>query len=153
MLTRALRVQVPAVVKPLELWTGKQVVSVMIRPSCRCPIIVNLDVKEKDYNSQQAMEQMDSRDGYVCIRNSQLLSGRIGKGLLGGDKGGLFSTLAARYSPAVAGLLLLWHTVVRARCSCMCAVFACLRLPGRVLHACKDPSSVCNAAQVYSAPA
>ena len=67
---------------------------------------------------------MDTRDGYVCIRNSQLLSGRIGKGLLGGDKGGLFSTLAARYSPAVAGLLLLQHTVVRARCSCMCAVSA-----------------------------
>lgn len=98
--------QVPAVVKPLELWTGKQVVSVMIRPGCHCPILVNLDLKEKDYNSEQALEQMDARDGYVCIRNSELLSGRIGKGLLGGDKGGLFSILAARYSPAVAGLLL-----------------------------------------------
>jgi DNA-directed RNA polymerase III subunit RPC1 len=98
--------QVPAVLKPLELWTGKQVVSVMIRPSCLCPLLINLDLKEKDYHSEKDMQQMDTRDGYVCIRNSELISGRIGKGLLGGSKGGLFGTLAARYSPAVAGALL-----------------------------------------------
>jgi DNA-directed RNA polymerase III subunit RPC1 len=98
-----LHVQVPAVLKPVELWTGKQVVSVMIRPSCLCPILINLDLKEKDYNSEKDMQQMDARDGFVCIQNSELISGRIGKGLLGGSKGGLFGTLAARYSPTVAG--------------------------------------------------
>ena len=98
------QVQVPAIVKPLELWTGKQVMSVMVRPSLMCPILINLDLKEKDHDSGKDMKQMDTRDGYVCIRNSELISGRIGKGLLGGSKGGLFGTLAARYSPAVAGV-------------------------------------------------
>lgn len=98
-------------IKPLELWTGKQVISVMIRPSCLCPILLNLDLKEKDYNSEKSMEQMDTRDGYVCIRNSELISGRIGKGLLGDAKGGLFGTLAARCAPAVAGMVLCVHVL------------------------------------------
>jgi hypothetical protein len=98
-----LAVQVPTVVKPVELWTGKQVISVLIRPNAECPIFVNLELKEKTYTSQL---HLCPADGFVCIRNSELVSGRIGKGLLGGAKRGLFGTLAARYSPAAAGALL-----------------------------------------------
>ena len=92
--------QVPAIIKPLELWTGKQVISVLMRPNTACSVFVNLDLKEKTYTSGEHMCPMD---GYVCIINSELVSGRIGKGLLGGAKSGLFGTLAARYSAHVAG--------------------------------------------------
>jgi DNA-directed RNA polymerase III subunit RPC1 len=87
-------------IKPLELWTGKQVMSVLMRPSLQCPVFVNIDLKEKIYTSN---EHLCPKDGYVSIVNSELVSGRIGKGLLGGAKDGLFGTLAARYSAKVAG--------------------------------------------------
>lgn len=93
--------QVPAIVKPVELWTGKQVISVLMRPNTACPIFVNLELKEKTYTEGG---HMCAKDGYVCIINSELVSGRIGKGLLGGSKTGLFGTLAARYSAHVAGV-------------------------------------------------
>jgi DNA-directed RNA polymerase III subunit RPC1 len=98
--TSAVCTQTPAILKPVELWTGKQVISVLLRPSLDCPVFVNIELQEKGYT---AGESLCPRDGYVCIVNSDLLAGRIGKGLLGGGKGGLFSVLAARYSPAVAG--------------------------------------------------
>ena len=44
-------------------------------------------------------------DGYVCFRNSELLSGRLGKGVLGsGSKAGLFYVLCTDYSPEVAAV-------------------------------------------------
>jgi len=40
---------------------------------------------------------------YVCFRNSELLSGRLGKATLGsGNKSGLFYVLSSDYSPSVA---------------------------------------------------
>jgi DNA-directed RNA polymerase III subunit RPC1 len=94
--------QTPAILKPLELWTGKQVISVLIRPNLACSVFINIELKEKFYTSG---EHLCAKDGYVCIINSELVSGRIGKGLLGGSKGGLFGVMTARYSPAVAGAL------------------------------------------------
>ena len=39
----------------------------------------------------QGREHLCPMDGYVCIRNSELLSGRLGKATLGGgNKTGLF---------------------------------------------------------------
>jgi DNA-directed RNA polymerase III subunit RPC1 len=93
-------VQTPAILKPLELWTGKQVVSMLLRPSLACPIFINIELKERAYTTG---EHLCPKDGFVSIINSDLISGRIGKKVLGGDKAGLFSVLAARYSPAAAG--------------------------------------------------
>lgn len=39
---------------------------------------------------------------YVAFRNSELICGRLGKAVLGGNKGGLFYTLAADCSPDAA---------------------------------------------------
>jgi hypothetical protein len=101
--------QTPAIIKPVELWTGKQVVSMLLRPTLSCPIFINIQLKEKGYTSG---EHFCPKDGFVSIVNSDLICGRIGKGLLGGNKAGLFSVLAARYSPAVAGVGLARLTVI-----------------------------------------
>ena len=44
---RDLRIDIPppAIVKPMALWTGKQVVSVMLRPNKHCNIKINLRTK------------------------------------------------------------------------------------------------------------
>eukprot|EP00826_Nyctotherus_ovalis_P051880 TRINITY_DN6511_c0_g1_i3.p1 TRINITY_DN6511_c0_g1~~TRINITY_DN6511_c0_g1_i3.p1 ORF type:complete len:1080 (+),score=294.21 TRINITY_DN6511_c0_g1_i3:96-3335(+) len=82
----------PAVVKPVELWTGKQVVGVLLRPNRRSQISVNIEVKEKNYSRKG--ECMCPSDGYVVIRNSELICGNIGKATIGGgSKTGLVYSL------------------------------------------------------------
>lgn len=91
----------PAIVKPIELWTGKQIFSVLIRPRMRDQIFVNLEVAEKAYTKMN--QQMCSNDGYVCIQNSEIISGQLGKATLGGgNKTGLFYVLNSDYGADVA---------------------------------------------------
>ena len=40
----------PAVLKPVELWTGKQLFSLLLRPSASSPLVVNLEGGNKKYN-------------------------------------------------------------------------------------------------------
>ncbi|KAF5838068.1 hypothetical protein DUNSADRAFT_3438 [Dunaliella salina] len=67
----------PAILKPLELWTGKQLFSMLVRPNARTRIFLNLEVAEKIYSKKG--EHMCPVDGYVCFRNSELICGRVGK--------------------------------------------------------------------------
>ncbi|OLQ09979.1 DNA-directed RNA polymerase III subunit rpc1 [Symbiodinium microadriaticum] len=81
----------PAIIKPCELWTGKQAISVMLRPNRQSKVFVNLEVPEKNYSKKN--QTFCCNDGYVLFRNSELLSGNLGKKVLGGAKNGLFFRL------------------------------------------------------------
>lgn len=67
----------PAVLKPLEMWTGKQVAGMLVRPSADTSIFINLEMAEKVYSKKG--QHMCPNDGYVAFRNSELISGRLGK--------------------------------------------------------------------------
>ncbi|XP_073308006.1 LOW QUALITY PROTEIN: DNA-directed RNA polymerase III subunit 1-like [Primulina huaijiensis] len=91
----------PAIVKPLELWTGKQLFSILLRPHAKMRVYVNFNVAEK--NCQKSAETMCPKDGFVCIRNSELISGQLGKVTLGnGNKDGLYSVLLRDYEAHAA---------------------------------------------------
>ncbi|GLC35764.1 hypothetical protein PLESTM_000363300 [Pleodorina starrii] len=90
----------PALIKPLELWTGKQLFSCLVRPAAGVRVFVNLEMAEKVYSKKD--EHMCPNDGWVCFRNSELISGRLGKVVLGASKSGLFGTLNCDYSPYAA---------------------------------------------------
>ncbi|KAL1546842.1 DNA-directed RNA polymerase III subunit 1 [Salvia divinorum] len=91
----------PALVKPVELWTGKQLFSVLLRPHAKMRVYLNLTVSEKSYGKSR--ETMCSKDGFVCIRNSELISGQLGKATLGnGNKDGIYSVLLRDYGPHAA---------------------------------------------------
>ncbi|KAL6203139.1 hypothetical protein ACLB2K_026842 [Fragaria x ananassa] len=98
----------PAVVKPIELWTGKQLYSVLVRPNSNVRVYLNLTVREKSYSNRKTedgreIEAMCPNDGFVYFRNSELLSGQLGKGTLGnGNKDGLFSVLLRDYKAHAA---------------------------------------------------
>jgi DNA-directed RNA polymerase III subunit RPC1 len=99
----------PAIFKPIELWTGKQAFSLLLRPRKTTQVFVTLETKERQYGMGNGTGKkkddlhMDDSDGYVCFRNSELLSGRLGKGTLGGgNKSGLFQVLSADYGPGEA---------------------------------------------------
>ena len=102
--------------QPVELWTGKQVFNVLVRPSARTRIFINLVVKERFYTkSKVEPEHMCPADGYVCFRNSDLISGQVGKATLGaGNKNGLFTVLLRDYCAEVRikPLQLVWEIFV-----------------------------------------
>jgi hypothetical protein len=63
-------------------------------------IVVNLVLKEKCYDSKADQGPMCPKDGYVLFQDSELLSGMLGKTLLGGgNKNGLFYRLINDNSP------------------------------------------------------
>ncbi|XP_077239616.1 DNA-directed RNA polymerase III subunit 1-like isoform X2 [Tasmannia lanceolata] len=91
----------PALIKPMELWTGKQIFSVLIRPQAHMRVYVNLTVVEKNYSKSR--ETMCPKDGYVYFRNSELICGQLGKATLGnGNKDGLYSVLLRDYNAHAA---------------------------------------------------
>ncbi|KAG8633988.1 DNA-directed RNA polymerase III subunit 1 isoform X3 [Manihot esculenta] len=98
----------PAILKPIELWTGKQLFSVLLRPSANVRVFLNLIVKEKIYSKPKKgdtreKETMCPNDGFVYIRNSELISGQLGKATLGnGNKDGLYSVLLRDYKAHAA---------------------------------------------------
>jgi DNA-directed RNA polymerase III subunit RPC1 len=82
----------PAIIKPVELWTGKQVISVMLRPNRDSKVFVNTAVKEKFYSG--VGKQMCTNDGWVIFQNSELICGALGKSTMGSEsKTGLIYSL------------------------------------------------------------
>ena len=74
--------------QPIELWTGKQLFSILLRPNANVKVYVNLTLKEKSYSKPQKgdkreKETMCPNDGFVYFRNSELISGQLGKATLG----------------------------------------------------------------------
>ena len=82
----------PTIMKPVELWTGKQVINMILCPNKKNRILVNVNIKEKSYSGED--EFMCLQDGWVMFHNSELISGMLGKSILGsGTKGGLFYSI------------------------------------------------------------
>ena len=57
---------------------------------------MNLEVPEKNYSKKGV--SMCPNDGWVLFRNSELLSGNLGKKVLGGAKNGLFFRALVRWT-------------------------------------------------------
>jgi len=84
----------PAILKPVPLWTGKQLFSVMIRPNKDMNFFLSFEVKEKNYDSNLKLKHFCPNDGYVCFRNNELISGNVVKKTIGGgSKTGLLYIL------------------------------------------------------------
>ncbi|XP_019198099.1 PREDICTED: DNA-directed RNA polymerase III subunit 1-like isoform X2 [Ipomoea nil] len=89
----------PALIKPVELWTGKQLFGVLLRPYSKMRVYLTLTLKEKCYPKKGDLETMCPSDGFVYFRNSELISGQLGKATLGnGNKDGLYSVLLRDYN-------------------------------------------------------
>ncbi|ROT36198.1 DNA-directed RNA polymerase III subunit RPC1 [Sodiomyces alkalinus F11] len=77
----------PAILKPCALWTGKQVFSMMLRPNKDCNVKINLDAKCREYKAKPGQcPDMDPNDGWLVIRNSEVMCGRMDKSTVGGGK-------------------------------------------------------------------
>lgn len=95
----------PAIFKPVMLWTGKQVFSLLIKPNKKSDVVINLDAKNKTYipPAKGFPNEMSPNDGFVIIRGSQILSGVMDKSTLGdGKKHSVFYTILRDYGPEEA---------------------------------------------------
>ncbi|KAK7791847.1 hypothetical protein R5R35_011050 [Gryllus longicercus] len=90
----------PAIVKPMKLWTGKQIFSLILHPNRSCPVKANLQTKGRAYTKN---EDLCINDSYVVIRNSELLAGTMDKSTLGsGSKNNIFYVLLCDWGEDVA---------------------------------------------------
>ncbi|KHG07033.1 DNA-directed RNA polymerase III subunit RPC1 [Gossypium arboreum] len=110
--TEEARTEALMLMGPVELWTGKQLFNVLLRPHASVRVYLNLTVKERNYSRKIAkrigdkeieVETMCPNDGFVYIRNSELICGQLGKATLGnGNKDGLYSILLRDYNAHAA---------------------------------------------------
>ena len=77
----------PTIIKPIKLWTGKQVFTAMIRPNKQAKVHVTFETKEKNYLQDK---HFCKNDGWVAFRGGELISGNVAKKTIGdGSKTGL----------------------------------------------------------------
>lgn len=97
----------PTIVKPQNLWTGKQVFSLLIKPNADSKVEINLEAKNKTFQAPRKGQplEMSPNDGYVVIRGSQVLCGAMDKNLLGdGKKNSVFYAILRDYGPKEAAV-------------------------------------------------
>jgi DNA-directed RNA polymerase III subunit RPC1 len=96
---------IPAIFKPVKLWTGKQLFSLILKPNKDCDVKLNLRNKGKNYTKN---EDMCANDSFIVIRNSELICGALDKGVLGsGSKNNIFYLLLRDFGEqfAASGML------------------------------------------------
>lgn len=95
----------PAVLKPQMLWTGKQVFNVLMRPSKSSPVLVNLDAACRQFKVPKdgKPRDLDENDGWLVIRNSEVMCGVMDKSTVGsGKKDCVFYVMLRDFGPEVA---------------------------------------------------
>ena len=96
-------IPLPAIMKPVPLWTGKQIFTCIMNPNRDSKACVNFEMKEKNYDSNKKMKHFCPNDGWVAFRNSELISGNVAKKTIGdGSKSGLLYILLRDVDAAAA---------------------------------------------------
>lgn len=94
----------PAVLKPVMLWSGKQIFNVMMRPNRDCDVRVNLDGACRQYRAEKGVPRdLNENDGWLCIRNSEIMCGVMDKSTIGsGKKDSVFYVIMRDFGPDAA---------------------------------------------------
>ncbi|KAG0249377.1 hypothetical protein BG011_009370 [Mortierella polycephala] len=89
----------PAILKPAQRWTGKQIISVLLKPNRDSKVLVNLETKTRSYDKvKRPVMDMCRNDGYLVIYNSEIMCGVLDKAIVGdGSKNSLFYIVMRDY--------------------------------------------------------
>lgn len=93
----------PAILKPVPLWTGKQLITALLANMTKGRPALNLTSKEQIPDD---MWGKDSGEGTVIISENELLTGVIGKKQVGNKAHGLVHAVYEIYGAEMAGKLL-----------------------------------------------
>ncbi|TKA40769.1 hypothetical protein B0A54_08039 [Friedmanniomyces endolithicus] len=95
----------PAIYKPQQLWTGKQIWSVLMKPHSQYPVNVNLDAKGKQFSAppQGTAADLLANDSFLVVRNSEVMCGTMDKAVIGeGKKDSVFYVIMRDFGPEYA---------------------------------------------------
>jgi DNA-directed RNA polymerase III subunit RPC1 len=92
----------PVIQKPVQLWTGKQLFSLLLNPNANRKLSLSVVLKEKFYDSSKNALAYDLDDGLVVLNKGELVCGRIGKNAMGGSKSSLFFALIRSVGSSLA---------------------------------------------------
>ena len=94
----------PTILKPQALWTGKQVFNVLMRPNKQSPVLVNLEAACRVYKMvKDQPKDLDNNDGWLVIRNSEIMCGVMDKSSIGaGKKDSIFYVILRDFGPDAA---------------------------------------------------
>jgi len=97
----------PCIVKPVPLWSGKQLISAALNHLTIGRVQLNLEAPSKIPTKMWGTTGPEiSRDSMVIIRDNEMLAGILDKGHFGAASYGLVHTCYELYDPDVAGSLL-----------------------------------------------
>ncbi|KAJ3006426.1 DNA-directed RNA polymerase II subunit rpb1, partial [Thoreauomyces humboldtii] len=86
----------PAILKPVPMWTGKQIVSMIL------PAKINVTGMHSAYVQSKSNPHPDIPDCKVLIEDGELLSGILDKSMVGSSSGGVIHVAMNEYGPEVA---------------------------------------------------
>jgi len=99
----------PTILKPVRLWTGKQIFNVLMRPNKQSNILVNVECKCNKWEEAKAenyspnmhlVNDMSPNDGWLVIVNSEIMCGVMDKATVGsGKKKSIFGVILRDYGP------------------------------------------------------
>jgi DNA-directed RNA polymerase III subunit RPC1 len=99
----------PTILKPVRLWTGKQVFNCLMHPNKHSKVFVNVEAKcnkfvkpEKDHypKGMDPQPDMSPNDGWLVIVNSEIMCGTFDKATVGGGKKqSVFGVIMRDYGP------------------------------------------------------
>ncbi|KAF8644329.1 hypothetical protein AX16_008537 [Volvariella volvacea WC 439] len=99
----------PTIWKPQQLWTGKQIFNVLMRPNKKSKIMVNVEskchkweeAKPENYPARMKLApDMSPNDGWLVIVNSEIMCGVMDKATVGsGKKKSIFGVIMRDYGP------------------------------------------------------
>lgn len=75
----------PVILKPQMLWTGKQIFNVLMRPNRSSLVKLNFECRTKSFRKPKdgLPNDMCPRDGYLVVRNSEVMCGLFDKETIG----------------------------------------------------------------------
>ncbi|KAJ3415502.1 hypothetical protein HDV05_004704 [Chytridiales sp. JEL 0842] len=106
----------PSIIKPIALWTGKQVFNVLLCPTDESPCLVNLETKCRTFEKPDFLQSTLANkvalhasfcpnDGFLVVRNGEIMSGVVDKSIIGdGSKSSLFYVIMRDYTPVAAAI-------------------------------------------------
>ena len=98
----------PAIQKPRQLWTGKQIVTLMLTTLPGFGDTMRINVEKKTKASYTENKSLCANDGYLVIYNSYHVCGSLDKSSIGaGGKDGLFYVLLKDYNSDAAAEVML----------------------------------------------
>jgi DNA-directed RNA polymerase III subunit RPC1 len=99
----------PTIMKPVRLWTGKQIFNVLMRPTKDSKILVNVESKCHKWEEaspanypwiSKIQPDLSPNDGWLVVVNSEIMCGVMDKATVGsGKKKSIFGVIMRDYGP------------------------------------------------------